>query len=501
LIDPATLRALAQAGIDAAKQAGASYADCRVSDWNEFETRQGLMIPPECALTFNYTYGLRVLVDGAWAQVFGADPTPDGIARAARTAVTTARGLSRIAGTPVELVPTPTVHGEWNTPQAIDPFSVSPDEHAQLIGAYKEASQRVPHASTGELRFQWGRDTRVFASTDGSLITQCLRRWRPIVMVAAFPRFGREEFATLPVPGISPMSIGFEAALGSEIQERIKATAEEVTRLVQYPEGEAKLGRYAAVLDGEAMGLMLGATLSPALEVDRVLGYEANNGGTSILAPASEFLGTPIGASVIDVTADRTAPHYGAARWDDEGVKTQSFPVIQQGRLRNYFTTRTSVLPLAAAVTAGSQPTVYGSAVAWTLSMKPIGSASHLTMASGPVGATLDSLVQDLGTGMLIYGARDDISTDSQLAGGLLQPQMLFEVQRGTIVRRLRHGGIQFGTKTFWKGVAALGDTTTVLAAHHAELRGEMAGWSSQVMHAPAALARQVDVIQIGRNR
>jgi TldD protein len=492
-VEPATLRTLALAGVDAARRAGATYADIRVADTHMLDMMQSVVALPFSRMEFAYTYGLRVCVNGVWGFTFGVDPTKENVANSAQIAVETARGLSKIITPEPAMVTAPVVHGEWTTPVAVDPFAMSPEAHAALLGAYREAAGRVPDVTIPTVWVTWQAETRVFASTEGSLVTQRISRLKPRLTVAVVPPLaGWDKATVLSVPGLAPASAGFESAMGAGVQDRIKETAEEAARLARTPTSQAEFGRYEAVFDGVVTAAMVGATLGSALEMDRVLGYEANQSGTSFLAPINEILGQPFCSPLVQIAADRSLPHYGAVKWDDEGVATTSFPVIRNGRVINYFATRTSAAVFAEqAAKVGSPFTLCGSAVSCTPTMAPIGCASHLTMAADSKGPTLSALVQELSNGILVRDV-SYLAPDQQAAGGLLIPRMIYEVKRGQITRRLLHGAMQFNAKKFWNAITAVGGTTTQMNYTGGVSRGKT--WSTLPVVAPAARVTQLDM-------
>jgi TldD protein len=493
VVDPAQLRQLALAAIDAAKSAGAAFADIRIANRRMFQMTYWIpTIPPDSSIGFDYSYGIRVRVDGQWAFGYGADPTPEGVAQSARTAVATARGLAKLSGGARDFAAAPVVTGEWTTPVQIDPFSVSPDEHAYMLGAYMSAAMRVPDGAARPAGFYWLAETRVFASSEGSLITQHLAQARPRVVLSVEPPVGMG--ANLQITELAPAGAGFEIALGTTLQDRIKVATEEAARLASYPEANVDVGRYEAVLDGTSLGAVVGATLTPALELDRVLGLTADAGGTSFLAPPDQILGKPLFSSALSITADRALPHLGAAKWDDEGVETEVFPVIHEGAVVDYFTTRATVPALAGWYTKNGKPVAsHGSAVAWLPTRAPIGSASSLTVSPGATGVTLETLTKQLGNGVLVRGVTYTHS-DQQLTSGSFYPYMLFEVKKGQITRRLRHGAVQFSTKKFWKAVTTLGDASSVQAYVRNGVNGQPWVPTIQPIMAPAAHIQELNV-------
>jgi predicted Zn-dependent protease len=89
------------------------------------------------------------------------------------------------------------------------------------------------------------------------------------------------------------------------------------------------------------------------------------------------------------------------------------------------------------------------------------------------------------------------VNTNQQLAGGLFQPGMLYEVKNGQITRRLRGGSVQFRSRSLWNGIAALGNESTTQDALNSVYEGEV--WRKVSFRAPAVQLKDVDVIQLGR--
>jgi len=493
LLDPATLRTLALGGIDAARSAGATYADIRVANRRHLEIFVN-GIYPYSNIGFDVSYGLRVLVDGAWGFVYDFAPTPDAVVRAARTAVSTARGIAKIGGRVPAMTPAPVVTGEWTTPVAIDPFAVSPDDHVSVYGAYVSAGQRVPDG-LAEALFCWSTETRVFASSEGSLVTQQLMHAEPRVGVGVM--FEGTDSLGMYVTDFAPASAGFEIALGTHLQDRVKEATEEVAQFFSYPVANVEVGRYEAVFDGTSVGALLGATINPALELDRVLGHHADDSGSSFLGPVTDVLGHRLFSPQLTVSAGRSAPLFGAAKWDDEGCATKAFPLIDHGTVVDYFTTRTTASALTSwYASQGKAAHTCGSAVTLSPVRSPSGRASQLTMASGTSGTSLETLTQRISNGMLVR-ATTHVVSDQQLANSACYPNLLFEVKHGRITRRLRHAGMQFSTKRLWQSLTTVGDATTAQCRLHQSTVDQPWAKVKQAITAPAAHFREIDVIQL----
>ena len=96
-------RAVALAAIDAARAAGASYADTRVARvrTESLETRDRRVSSVESSETFGV--GVRVLVDGAWGFAASRHVAVDEAAMLARAAAAQARANRRSVARAVEL--------------------------------------------------------------------------------------------------------------------------------------------------------------------------------------------------------------------------------------------------------------------------------------------------------------------------------------------------------------------------------------------------------------
>jgi TldD protein len=123
-VNPETVRALVLRAVEAAKSAGATYAEARVTRVvQEVFVGAGLLRDEE-----DLGIGVRALANGAWG--FAASPywNLDEAARLGRDAVAQARTNARVSATDVELGSYPVATGSWTTPIRIDPFQIPIEE-------------------------------------------------------------------------------------------------------------------------------------------------------------------------------------------------------------------------------------------------------------------------------------------------------------------------------------------------------------------------------------
>src|SRR5688572_19666714 len=122
----ALLNDLAGRALEAARAAGASYADVRLtltrSEWMRFYGSVGynILLNDELA-----GVGVRALVDGAWGFAASGLWTPDEMARLGREAAVQAKTNAQGRRRRIELGdPVAAAKGEWRTPIKRDPFTV-----------------------------------------------------------------------------------------------------------------------------------------------------------------------------------------------------------------------------------------------------------------------------------------------------------------------------------------------------------------------------------------
>ena len=133
-------KALADAAMNAATQAGASYCDVRIGRYlNQFLTTRDLNVE-NIVNTESSGVGVRVIANGAYGFCSTNVMTPDSVAAAARQAVAIARANAKLQTEPVVLAPLKGV-GEvaWATPFKKDWRTVPIKEKAEMLIAANKA--------------------------------------------------------------------------------------------------------------------------------------------------------------------------------------------------------------------------------------------------------------------------------------------------------------------------------------------------------------------------
>jgi predicted Zn-dependent protease len=276
--------------------------------------------------------------------------------------------------------------------------------------------------------------------------------------------------------------------------------AEEIIEWTQYPIGILETGRYAAVLDGPATAQILGWTLLPSLVLSRVLGAEENQAGTSWLAPIDTTLGQPIFAPNFHLDVPTGAPHFGAAQWDAEGVATTAFPLIEHGAVVDYLTTRSTVHAMADwYATRGRPLQPQGVSTTPSATDAPYAMPGAAVMRADPSGPSLADLAKALTHGILVRSVGLTTGYDPQGKVVQFRPQMLFEVQRGQIVRRILNVELGSSTKKFFAGLLAVGNAGTHVTSESAGSGGMPYLYRPYAITAPAVHVRALDLTHVKR--
>jgi len=416
--------------LEAAKSAGADYADVRISrnrNQSIFTREQRVQ-----ALNDNETlgFGVRTLVGGAWGFAASRELTADEVARVARQAVAQAKANRTALVRPVTLAPvTPTPNGTWRSPVKTDPFDVSVEDKAALLLAANEAALKVAGAKFVNSGMFFLREEKTFASTDGTFTVQTIFRSQPTMTVTAVaPDFS--DFQSRQSTDVQPMGRGYEHVLDARLVENAPRWAEEaVAKLGAKP---VDVGRYDLVLHPTHLWLTIHESIAHPTELDRALGYEANYAGTSFVSPPEQFLGKfRYGPEFMNVQGDRDQEgSLAAIGWDDEGVKPDTFLIIKNGVVNDYQTTREQAPYLEWWYKQqGREPRSHGNSYAQSWADVQFQRMPNVSLLPGESDTSWDDLIAATNRGIAIIGD-SSFSIDQQRYNAQFGGQLFYEIRR-----------------------------------------------------------------------
>jgi TldD protein len=334
------MKDLAFGAVDAAERRGASYADARVLDLREREITTKNGKAGHVSSTESMGIGIRVLAFGCWGFAATDVLTPDGIEAAAALAVEIARAGTAARKREVRLAPEEKHEAVWVSPFRIDPFSVPVDRNLETLLAVDTELRRNPGVTMAEASMHFERRRQVFASTTGSLIdqTRCL---------------SGAGFAALSYRNSDIQKRSFPNSFGGQYQLKGYELVDELRLLENAPRiaGEAVAlhaaeqcpeGEFDLILDSSQLGLQIHESIGHPIELDRVLGSEANYAGMSFLT-LDKLNALRYGSEIVNVVCDARAEHgpgLGTFAFDDEGVPAQCTDIIRGGEFVGYMTSR-----------------------------------------------------------------------------------------------------------------------------------------------------------------
>ena len=334
------MKDLALNALDATARPGVSYADVRVLEIREREisTKNGKAGHVSGAESLGL--GIRVVASGCWGFAATDDLTREGIEAAANLAFQIALASGAARKREVSLAPEEKYEANWISPFQIDPFSIPIDRQLGVLLAVDAELRRHPGVSLAETSMHFERRRQVFASSIGSLIDQT-RYTSGAGFSALSYKDGEIQKRSYPNSfGGQYQLKGYELVDELRLLENAPRIAEEAVALhtaEQCPEGEFDL-----ILDSSQLGLQIHESIGHPIELDRVLGSEANYAGMSFLT-LDQLRRLRYGSEIVSVVCDSRLEHgpgLGTFAFDDEGVPAQSTDIIRNGQFVGYMTSR-----------------------------------------------------------------------------------------------------------------------------------------------------------------
>lgn len=464
-IPTADKKALADTALGAARSGGASYADVRIGRYLNQSIRARDTKIQNVSNSESYGVGIRVIANGTWGFASTNDVTPDGVAAAARQALAIAKANSRLQIEPVRLAPQKGF-GEvsWKTPIEKSGFDVPVGEKADLLRAVAEAALKAG-ASFVSSGLSLVNEQKYFASTDGSYIDQDIHRIGPgfsVTMVdKAGGRFESRDDLSAPMgmgwEYLSARPAGKHTGLGTIKYGNYYDMIEDAT--IAPEQAREKLaaksvvaGKYDLVLDPSHMWLTIHESVGHPLELDRVLGYEANYAGTSFATLDKWRSGNfQYGSPIVNFVADKTQLHsLGAVGWDDEGVKTKDWMLVKDGILVDYQKIRDQAHML-------DQTASDGCCYADGWNEVQFQRMPNVSLRPGTAPLTPEQMVANVEKGIYIVGD-SSYSIDQQRYNFQFSGKLFYEIKDGKIAGMLRDVAYQSNTQEFWNSCAAICD-------------------------------------------
>ena len=442
------MRDLASWALDTATARGADYADVRVVDerGRALATKNGKI--GNASESRSQGFNVRVLVDGAWGFASSADLGRAPVESTAAQAVAIARASAKVKQKDVQLVPEKAVTAEWSTPHKIDPFSISIEQNLALLQKIDSELRSIKGVTLAETNMNFRREEVWFFSSAGANIHQT-----KVTTGAGYVAysFAGSEIQKRSYPnsfGGQWQNKGYELIDELKLVENARRIGEEAVAL--HSADQCPQGVFDIILESSQLGLQIHESVGHPIELDRVLGMEANFAGTSFLT-LDKLRTLKYGSELVNVVADARQEHgpgLGTFAFDDEGVPAQCTPIISNGLFTGYLSSRETAALIGLQRSGGTLR-----AESWN--RLPMIRMTNISILPGEKPLTGEQLISSTDHGILFQTNRS-WSIDDKRYNFQFGTEIGWEIKSGKRARMLKNPSYSGITTEFWNSMDAI---------------------------------------------
>ena len=436
----------ANLALDTARVRGATFADARVVDirLRDLSTKNGQV--GNLSESESLGLGVRVMTQGCWGFSSTDHLTREGVQACPARAVAIARASALAKRPDVVLVPEDSYVDTWQNPFIKDPFAIPLERQLDLLLAADAEMRRVAGVTLAETSMQFRRIEQWYASSIGSRIHQLKMQSGAGIVATSFAGTEIQKRSYPASFGGQHQLAGYELIESLDLVAHAPRLAEESVALHQAP--MCPEGQRTIILESSQLGLQIHESIGHPIELDRVLGMEANFAGTSFLT--LEKLGKLRYASdIVNVVADARLEHgpgLGTFGYDDEGVPAQCTDIIKGGLFTGYLSDRET----AAAI---SLPRSGGTVRAESWNRLPMIRMTNVSLLPGEW--RYDDLVADTDDAILMETNRS-WSIDDRRYQFQFSTEIGWEIKGGKKTRMLKNPSYSGITTEFWNSCDAI---------------------------------------------
>jgi len=443
-----SMKDIADWALNVADRGGASYADARVVDERNraLATKNGKV--GYAADSTSLGTGIRVLANGAWGFAATEDLSRIGVETAAARAVEIAHASAKVKQEDVRLAPEKPVTAEWTTPCKTDPFTISVEQNLELLLDVDKELRAVEGITLAEAAMNFRRYEQWFYSSEGSNIHET--KFSTGVGYAAYS-FAGTELQKRSYPnsyGGQHQNRGYELIEELKLVENARRIAEEAVAL--HKADQCPEGGFDIVLDSSQLGLQIHESVGHPIELDRVLGMEANFAGTSFLT-LDKLRNLRYGSNLVNVVADARPEHgpgLGTFAYDDEGVAAQCTPIISNGLFTGYLSSRETAHTIGLTRSGGTMR-----AEGWN--RLPMIRMTNVSILPGEKPLSFDQLISSTDNGIFMQTNRS-WSIDDKRYNFQFGTEIGWEIKGGKLGRMLKNPSYSGITTEFWNSMDAI---------------------------------------------
>lgn len=479
---------LIEIGLNRASDLSSQFTDIRLMYSRELEVgKKTIGILPEETLSL----GVRILYNGYWG--FASTPvwSETQILSLVDLAFQQAKGNSQGPERKVDIsnFKASSQSGTWAMPVKYDPFDRNPYEYMD----WRDTSINFISSLGGERvksSMLFKRLTKWYGSSTG------LRQKQTSYISSGEIEFkwNRGSKTDVIIDTLSPAGVGYELFTDQDIYQTIVDEIEGAKEDVSLSYIPVDVGRYPVALNALGVSAAVGASLGTAFELDRILGMEANAGGTSFVSdPVSEVGTFNLGSPLMWIDGNRSELGGAAtAKWDDEGSDVSSGNIVRAGVLQSLFSDRELIPYLG-----NSEKGIFGCAVAQDATYPTLIHPGNMILKGSESGARgWENMISSIDRGLVFK--RAGIGMDYQLTNGVISGD-LYEVRNGKRTARIAGGGLWFKTTEMWKNLHELGAASESRRLGMISTKGEPMRSTEFSVTAPPALFNDMTLIDVTR--
>jgi len=434
-----TVEDLTRLAVEAAKQAGAGYADARYVRTREESTytRNGKV--ESLASSESRGIGVRVLADGAWGFAATSDLSREAVVATARLAVRIGQASATTKKDDARLADCEPAIDSVVTDFEEDPFGVPLEERISLLLDCDRLMAQAADLAVREGHLRFLREQQHFASSEGASVYQERTETGAGIECTAV---AEGETQTRSYPGShggQTMTRGWELVEELDLPGHAEEIAQEAADLLAAPHCESR--EADLIIDGDQLALQVHESCGHPIELDRVLGTEASYAGTSFLTPEKLASGFRYGSEHVTITADATLPGgLGSFAYDDEGVPGQRVDIVQEGVFCGYLTSRETAPKVGLERSNGTMRADGWNAI-------PLIRMTNINLQPG--SWTLDEMIQDMREGFLLR-TNSSWSIDDKRLNFQFGTEIAYRIADGAIAGIVRNPTYTGITPGFW---------------------------------------------------
>jgi TldD protein len=442
------MKDVASWALETAKLRGASLAEARIVDdrHRSLATKNGHI--GSASDSESLGIGVRVIADGAFGFAATDDLSREGVQTCAANAVQIAKASATVKAQELRMAPEPPAKAEWASPCHIDPFFIPIEKNLELLFAIDAELRRNKGVTLAEASMEFRRYEQWFYSTEGAEIHQTVVHTGAGYAAHSFEGTEIQKRSYPTSFGGQFQAKGYELIAELKLLEHAAEIAEQAVAL--HSADQCPQGKYDIVLESGQLGLQIHESVGHPIELDRVLGMEANFAGTSFLT-LEKLRTLKYGSELVNVVADATEAHgpgLGTFAYDDEGVAAQCTPIITNGLFTGYLSSRDTAATIGAKRSGGCLR-----AESWN--RLPIVRMTNVSILPGETPLTLDELIASTERGIFMETNRS-WSIDDKRYNFQFGCEIAWEIVGGRLGRILKNPSYSGITTEFWNSMDAI---------------------------------------------